>query len=126
MKISDFKVSPFKIISMIGNHSHDLGELDDEYFWDDICLWNQNTYHEYEDIYKSNKSEDKRKVLRMGVEKISYEIQQLMRFGRLPMANSKGEMYNFPDKEVPSFYINDAFEKVRTNTFKKNMETLDD
>ena len=124
MKLIDFKVSPFKIVSYIGQHSHDLGKLDDEYFWDDICLWNQQTYGTYERYYKSNRSKDKMKVLHMGCEKVSYEIQQLMRYGRLPMANSKGEIYNFPQKEVPSFYINDAFEKARTNTFKRNMEIL--
>ena len=63
MKLIDFKVSPFKIVSYIGQHSHDLGKLDDEYFWDDICLWNQQTYGTYERYYKTNNQGEKESEL---------------------------------------------------------------
>ena len=120
MKIN-YKVNPMRIMMMIGNQLYDSRKLSDDYFFDDMLKWQNDTYHHYEKMYKSSDKKDKFKALQASVELVVFLIQQIVRFGRVVMSNDKGVIYNFPENEIPSFYIEDALGKKRKNTFMENL-----
>ena len=117
-----FRVNPFRLLKIIAEKVYQLRNLEDDYFWDDRFRWEISSFHHYGDMYRSNRPKDKYKVLISCCETIAYLTQQILRFGRFPQANKQGHIYNFPDKEVPSFYINETIGKYRQNTLKENLE----
>ena len=92
---------------------------DEEYFYDRLHFMKQN-YDNDSDVYKSNNVGDKIQVLDYGLETINVLLNQLLRFNRIVYSTENSTVYNFPEKELPKFYLKDIFND-KTNTVKENL-----
>ena len=117
--MNDFKISPITIMKELGRMIKQYNELPDEDFFYDRLYFMKKNYNNDQNIYKSKDEEDKETILEYDLETINILIQQVLRFGRIPMSDTNGQIYNF-DKR-PTFEINDIFSKRKQNTIKTNM-----
>ena len=93
---------------------------DEDYFYDRLHFMKQN-FDNDSDVYKSNKVEDKIDVLDYSLETINILINQVLRFNRIVYSTDNSTIYNFPNNELPKFYIKDIFNDKKTNTVKYNL-----
>ena len=93
---------------------------DEDYFYDRLHFMKQN-FDNDSDVYKSNKVEDKIDVLDYSLETINILINQVLRFNRIVYSSENSTIYNFPNNELPKFYIKDIFNDKKTNTVKYNL-----
>ena len=120
-RISEFKVSPLKIMKRLGKMvEQSKNEPDEDFFYDRLYFIKRN-YDSDEDTYSSDKPEDKLQVLEYDLETIKIMVNQVLRFGRIVYSNEGGTIYNFPKNKIPRFEINDIFNIEKTNTIKTNM-----
>ena len=120
-RISEFKVSPLKIMKRLGKMvEQSKNDPDEDFFYDRLYFIKRN-YDSDEDTYSSDKPEDKLQVLEYDLETIKIMINQVLRFGRIVYSNEGGTIYNFPKNKIPRFEINDIFNIEKTNTIKTNM-----
>ena len=120
-RISEFKVSPLKIMKTLGKMvEQSKNDPDEDFFYDRLYFIKRN-YDSDEDTYSSDKPEDKLQVLEYDLETIKIMVNQVLRFGRIVYSNEGGTIYNFPKNKIPRFEINDIFNKEKTNTIKTNM-----
>ena len=120
-RISEFKVSPLKIMKRLGKMvEQSKNEPDEDFFYDRLYFIKRN-YDSDEDTYSSDKPEDKLTVLEYDLNTIQILINQVLRFGRIVYSNEGGTIYNFPKNKIPRFEINDIFNNRKHNTIKTNM-----
>ena len=93
---------------------------DEDYFYDRLHFMKQN-FDNDSDVYKSNKVEDEIDVLDYSLETINVLINQVLRFNRIVYSSENSTIYNFPNNELPKFYIKDIFNDKKTNTVKYNL-----
>ena len=93
---------------------------DEDFFYDRLHFMKQN-FDNDSDVYKSNKVEDKIDVLDYSLETINILINQVLRFNRIVYSSENSTIYNFPNNELPKFYIKDIFNDKKTNTVKYNL-----
>ena len=95
-----------------------ISDNDEDYFYDRI----QFMKHNYEwDRYTSDDVAEQKRILLYDLETVNVLINQILRFGRIVYSTDKGAVYNFPNKDVPNFYLKDIFSAERTNTIKEGM-----
>ena len=97
-----------------------IQDSDEDYFYDRLHFMKQN-FDNDSDVYKSNKVEDKIDVLDYSLETINVLINQVLRFNRIVYSSENSTIYNFPNNELPKFYIKDIFNNKKTNTVKYNL-----
>ncbi len=97
-----------------------IQDSDEDYFYDRLHFMKQN-FDNDSDVYKSNKVEDKIDVLDYSLETINVLINQVLRFNRIVYSSENSTIYNFPNNELPKFYIKDIFNDKKTNTVKYNL-----
>ncbi len=108
----------------LSNMVEDSMNMDDEDFFYDRIHFMTSNYDNDSEVYKSNDIKDKVQVLDYGLETITILINQILRFNRIPYSTKDGVVYNFPKGEVPKFQIDDVFNKIRTNTLKKQKRIM--
>ena len=117
-------IKPITLMKKLSKMVDESMNMDDEDFFYDRLHFMTDNYDNDSEVYKSNKIEDKVQVLDYGLETITILINQILRFNRIPYSTKDGVVYNFPKKEVPKFQIDDVFNKIRTNTLKKQKRTM--
>ena len=121
-RISEFKVSPLKIMKTLGKMVEQSKNDPDEDFFYDRLYFMKNSYQYDEETYQSDKPKDKLLVLEYGLETINIMINQVLRFGRIVYSDEDSTIYNFPKNRIPKFELNDIFSKKKHNTIKTNMK----
>ena len=115
-------MSPVILMKKLSKMTEESFQMDDEEFFYDRLSFMKMNYDNDTEVYKSNDVKDKVRVLNYGLETINTMIQQVLRFGRIVYETKNGVVYNFPENELPKFYLNDVFSKKKTNTIKSNMK----
>ena len=115
-------MSPVILMKKLSKMTEESFQMDDEEFFYDRLSFMKMNYDNDTEVYKSNDVKDKVRVLNYGLETINTMIQQVLRFGRIVYETKNGVVYNFPENELPKFYLNDVFNKKKTNTIKSNMK----
>ena len=96
-------------------------KIEDEEFFYDRMYFMKHNYDNDNEVYKSNKSEDKLQVIDYDLESVNILINQILRFGRIVYSSDNSNVYNFPKNEKPKFYIKDIFSNKKTNTIEEKM-----
>tara|TARA_R100001377_G_scaffold21391_1_gene11299 strand:+ start:130 stop:504 length:375 start_codon:yes stop_codon:yes gene_type:complete len=117
-------IKPLTLMKKLSNMVEDSMNMDDEDFFYDRIHFMTSNYDNDSEVYKSNDIKDKVQVLDYGLETITILINQILRFNRIPYSTKDGVVYNFPKGEVPKFQIDDVFNKIRTNTLKKQKRIM--
>jgi len=117
-------IKPLTLMKKLSKMVEDSMNMDDEEFFYDRLYFMQSNYDNDSEVYKSNEIEDKVQVLDYGLETITILINQILRYNRIPYSTKDGVVYNFPKGEVPKFQIDDVFNKIRTNTLKKQKRIM--
>jgi len=114
-------LNPVTIMKRLSKMLEESIQNDDEdFFYDRLHFMKQN-FDNDSDVYKSNKVEDKIDVLDYSLETINILINQVLRFNRIVYSSENSTIYNFPNNELPKFYIKDIFNDKKTNTVKYNL-----
>jgi len=120
-KVSDFKVSPIKIMRELGDMIEEYKHYDDsDFFYDRTYFMKMNLDNDM-DTYHSTDKDDKETIIDYDLNTINILIQQVLRFGRIIYSTKDGRVFNFPKNEIPKFEIHDVFHKTKFNTIKRNM-----
>jgi len=113
------KYTPLTIMKELSKYLEiSIADNDEDFFYDRMYFMKHN--YDY-DFYKSDDLEDMEAILWYDLESVNILINQILRFGRIVYSTDNSTIYNFPKKNLPSFYLKDIFSKNKQNTIKEGM-----
>lgn len=113
---------PITVMKKLSKMLEDSMKIEDEEYFYDRMYFMKHNYDNDNEVYRSNKSEDKLQVIDYDLESVNILINQILRFGRIVYSSDNSNIYNFPKNEKPKFYIKDIFGSKKTNTIEEKMK----